>query len=311
MKKYSYDDVDILIADQNLQLRAGLKGMLHQSGFRDIKDVGTHEQLVDEVKIKSPDLILCDVDLPGGDVCETIVELRHKKCGFNPFASIILFIDEPTQDVVSRASRAGVDDLQIKPIVAQKVLDRVQYLVEKRKPFVVTTDYIGPDRRTGHRPGTQKIDAIDVPNSLKDKATGIFNERKFREDVENAFWNINSQKIERQAYQIAYLVDRIVPAYQAKQFNKESMTQCARLVDVSKDIAHRLEDSDFNHLSGLVATLETVAESLWKSGTLPKQKDLELLPELSAAISATFKSVKAAAPFADEIIHSVQDKYQK
>ncbi|SCA55233.1 putative Response regulator consisting of a CheY-like receiver domain [Candidatus Terasakiella magnetica] len=311
MKKYNYHEIDILIADQNIQLRGGLKGILHQAGFRSIQDVSNHEQLENALMSKSPDLLLCDIRLPGGDVCETIGKLRHNQCGFNPFCSVILFIDEPTQDVVARASKAGLDDLQIKPIVAKKILARVEYLVEKRKPFVVTTDYIGPDRRTGHRPGTMEISTVEVPNSIQGKATGNFNEREFRDHIEKSVWEINAQKIERQAYQIAYLVDRIVPAYQDQQFNKESMGQCARLVDVSKDIAKRLEDSDFDHLSGLVSTLETVAESLWKSGTLPKQKDLELLPELSAAISATFKSVKAAAPFADEIIHSVQDQYKK
>ena len=39
MKKYSYDNIEIMIADPNRQLRASLKGVLHQAGFRKISDL--------------------------------------------------------------------------------------------------------------------------------------------------------------------------------------------------------------------------------------------------------------------------------
>lgn len=184
-----------------------------------------------------PDLLLCDISLPGGDICEAVRELRHNQYGNNPFCSIILFIDEPNENIVRAASQAGLDDLQIKPVVAQKVLDRINYLVAKRKPFVVTTDYIGPDRRSSKRPGTQDIPTMDVPNSIALKAEGKFDPRKFQKDVESSFWNINAQKIERHAFQIGYLVNHIVPAYQAGQFNKESLGMAQRLVVVAEDIA--------------------------------------------------------------------------
>ncbi len=82
------------------------------------------------------------------------------------------------------------------------------------------------------------------------------------------------------------------------------------LVVVAEDIAKRLEESDFDHLSHLVATLQKVATSLWESGTLPKRKDLELLPELSAAISATFHATNNGTDFASQIVSSVQKNYK-
>ncbi|GGF64064.1 hypothetical protein GCM10011332_17620 [Terasakiella brassicae] len=310
VKKYDFQDIDILIADQNQLVRSGLKGILNQSGFRKIHNAGDLDQMIEHIVVKCPDLLLCDISLPGGDVCEAVRELRHNQCGNNPFCSIILFIDEPNESIVRAASQAGLDDLQIKPVVAQKVLDRIHYLVGKRKPFVVTTDYIGPDRRSSKRPGTQEIPTMDVPNSIALKAEGKFDPRKFQKDVESSFWNINAQKIERHAFQISYLVNHIVPAYQAGQFNKESLGMAQRLVVVAEDIAKRLEESDFDHLSHLVATLQKVAKSLWESGTLPKRKDLELLPELSAAISATFHATNNSTDFASQIVSSVQKNYK-
>lgn len=311
MKKYKYSDVNILIADKNIQLRSGLKGVLHQSGFRNIYDASNLEQMEETIQKKCPDLLLCDIHLPGGNVCKTIRKLRHNQCGQNPFCSVILFIDEPTPPIVKAASLAGLDDLQIKPIVAQKVLSRVEFLVEKRKPFVVTTDYIGPNRRSDKRPGTMDIPSVEVPNSISQKANGTYDAVEFQAEVDKAAWDMNSQKIERHAFQIGYLVERIVPAYQESNFNKESIGQVAKLVDVSTDIAKRLEESEYGHIASLVTTLQTVARSLWDSGTQPQKKDLELLPELSAAISATFKAQASKASVTDEIINSVQQNYQE
>ncbi len=310
MKKYSYDNIEIMIADPNRQLRSGLKGVLHQAGFRRINDVANLELMEESIRIKCPDILLCDINLEGGSVCSIIRKLRHNQVGQNPFCSVILFIDEPTQDVVKAASEAGLDDLQIKPIVAQKILDRIVYLVEKRKPFVVTTDYIGPDRRKGHRQGSQEISSMPVPNSVEQKAKGTFIANDFQDEVNRTVWEINAQKIERHAFQIGYLVERIVPAYKQGQINRESLGQVARLVKVAKDISQRLEESDYTHLADLVSTLCTVANSLWSSGTQPKRKDLDLLVELSAAISATFKSHKTSDAVADEISASVRQKYQ-
>lgn len=310
MKKYDFQDIDILIADQNQLVRSALKGTLNQSGFRKIRNAGDLDQMIDGIQTKCPDLLLCDISLPGGDVCETVRELRHNQFGNNPFCSIILFIDDPNENIVKTASQAGLDDLQVKPVIAQRVLNRIDYLVAKRKPFVVTTDYIGPDRRSGKRPGTQDIPTLDVPNSMALKAHGKFDAKKFQKAVDNSFWQINAQKIERHAFQINYLINHIVPAYQAGQFNKESLGMAQRLVVVSEDIANRLEESDFEHLSHLVVTLQKVAKSLWESGTLPNRKDLELLPELSAAISATFHAANKGSDFANQIVSSVEKKYK-
>ncbi|MDV7340088.1 response regulator [Terasakiella sp. A23] len=309
MTKYNFDQINILIADQNIQLRSSLKGILHHGGFRRIQDVSNVEQMEDSIKAQCPDLLLCDISLEGGNVCKTIRKLRHNQCGQNPFCSVILFIDEPTQEVVTAASEAGLDDLQIKPIVGQKILDRVIYLVEKRKPFVVTTDYIGPDRRKGHRPGSQEIPSMPVPNSIAGKAKGTFVASEFQQEVNSTVWEMNAQKIERHAFQISYLVDRIVPAYRQGQINRESLGQVAKLVQVSKDISKRLEESDYTHIADLVATLTKVAHSLWSSGTEPKKKDLNLVAELSTAISATFKAQNASSNLANEISSTVGKKY--
>jgi DNA-binding response OmpR family regulator len=309
MPKYQIDTIKILVADSNIQLRSSLKGVLHQHGFRGIQDASDCENFEEAVRYGNPDLILCDVGLKGGDVCQIIRKVRHNKLGQNPFCAVILFIEEASQDIVRMVSGAGVDDLQIKPVIAQQVIDRVEYLIKMRKPFVVTTDYIGPDRRKADRPGTQKIPQIEVPNSLAMKAKGKFDAHALQAEISKTLFNVNSQKIERHVFQVQYLVDRIVPAYKAKDMNKDVMTMLRRLTVVSKDIVSRLVDSEYGHIASLAETLEKVAVSLWQSGTDPKMKDVNLLNELSSAITATFGLENADTKTVAQIKASIDEKY--
>lgn len=309
MAKYQIEDIKLAIADPNRQLRSSLKGVLGQHGFRGMQDSANIEGLEEIIRYGNPDLILCDIGLDG-DVCELIKRVRHNELGTNPFVSVILFIEEPNEDIVRRASEAGLDDLQIKPVVAANIIKRVEYLVEKRKPFVVTTDYVGPDRRKKARPDAMEIPLVQVPNTLAEKAKGTFDQRKFQQQTKKAVWDINAQKIERHVFQVGYLVDRLVPAYENNEINRESMGMVMKLLKTSRDIVERLEDSDFGHIADLAGTLETVSKSLWDSGTQPKHKDLELLPELSAALSATFKMDASSSAVAHKIRSSVQEKYQ-
>lgn len=311
MVKYQIEDIQIVIADPNRQLRTSLKGVLGGHGFRGMMDAATTPALEEMIKASSPDLILCDVDLADGNVCDLIRRLRHNQVGQNPFASVILFIEEAGEGIVRQASEAGVDDLQLKPVMGQKIIDRVSFLIEKRKPFVVTTDYVGPDRRKSIRPGTQEIPLIDVPNTLASKAKGKYDPRNLQGEIQKTLWQVNAQKIERHVFQVSYLVDRIVPAYHQNAINEESMGMVRRLCAVGQDIVRRLEDSDFGHISDLTDTLVTVALSLWQSGTRPKKKDLDLLPELSAALSATFNTDADSASVVRKIQSSVREEYDK
>lgn len=309
MKKYNIEDITVVIADPNRQLRTSLKGVLGQHGFRGIQDAATAPVLEDILRNKTPDLILSDINMPDGNVCEIINKLRHNTIGNNPYAAVILFTDQGLEDVIGMASQAGVDDIQVKPVVAAKIIKRMEYLVEKRKPFVVTTDYVGPDRRSKPRPGTQQIEQIIAPNSIALKANGQFKPDQFRLQIEQTTWDINAQKIERHVFQVSYLVDHILPAFTSGQITRESLQMVARLRQVSRDIVNRLEDSDFGHIANLASTLETVANSLWRSGTDPKKKDLNLLPELAAALNATMKTKGAAASVAKKIQSSIEEKY--
>lgn len=123
----------------------------------------------------------------------------------------------------------------VRSLVPKHLLDRVDHLAHGRKLFVVTHDYIGPDRRRGVRPEMPSAPLIEVPNPLKVKAGSAVDEIRLQEMIDTAATMINEQKIERHAVQIRYLVERILPLYQDRKSGAETIWYLEALLLAAED----------------------------------------------------------------------------
>ena len=108
---------------------------------------------------------------------------------------------------------SGADVLVATPVSPALILDRIDSLVNNRKPFVVTIGYIGLDRRFLDD-WESEIELINVPKSLREKALGQFNTSRHKDLVAATRANINNQKIDRRVFQISYLADKIIQDFQ-------------------------------------------------------------------------------------------------
>ena len=58
-------------------------------------------------------------------------------------------------DNVKRAILADADDVLIKPVSPEKMMERVAQSATKRLPFIVTIDYVGPEPEAGSEPSIE------------------------------------------------------------------------------------------------------------------------------------------------------------
>ena len=172
-----------------------------------------------------------------------------------------------------------------------------------RKPFVVTSDYIGPDRhRDAVRGGPDSIPLIDVPNTLRSKAKGEpFSVADLKAAVGQVMTEINDQRLVRHSYQINFLVGMILPAYQEGKVPPEIRVNVNRWSDVAAEVEGRLAGSRFEHVGELSRTMSGVAQSIRVNWREPNRKDVELLKPLSQAILAGFNPDRDSSDMAGEI----------
>ncbi len=306
-KDLKFKDINIVLADSDLTYRRAIFNMLRNIGLRNIQQVATIEEIRASVFDPAPDLLISEAELSDGDFTEFIFALRNGKIGNNPFMAILTLTAEPSKDLVSRVLNSGSDDLLTKPMSASQLKDRITNLVNQRKPFVVTSDYIGPTRRDSENRG-DSIPLLEVPNTLREKAIGTLNNRKSTKEIEEAIKQINLQKLKQYGVQIVYLVEHILTAISAGENDEHTQQQIKQLNFVAHDTGRRLVGTDLDHITKLCQTLITVSERIKSSLKSPKEQDLELLPPLAAAIKAGFDiDSKGTADFAEQILSELSE----
>ena len=93
------------------------------------------------------DVAFVDFRLEGLDGLEFCRLVRNGADSPNPFLPIIMITAYSERSRVMEAVNAGVDEFLVKPIRAIDVASRLNAVVERRRPFVRSPSYFGPDRR--------------------------------------------------------------------------------------------------------------------------------------------------------------------
>lgn len=297
--------VQIMMGEPNLQVRRTLADALRQHGFGIIRHTATFAEVKMAIERNEIDLLICDVHLDGNKVCELIRKMRHHEIGNNPFLITIALAAEPTPDVVRAVINSGSDDLLLRPVSVAKLLERIVFFTRGRKGFVVTSDYIGPDRRKATRPGTEEIPVIQVPNAVRAKVTGRDDPLSYQAAIDAAASLINQHKMERHSVQIDYLIERIVPIYLMGMADDEIIPQLQRLRDAAEDIIRRMQGTPRGHVGRLCGTLAKVVATILHEPLAPSLKDVRLLPELARAIRKAFQPQEGTEEIALDISETV------
>ena len=308
MSEPQVGDIVVVLGDPKSETRRLIRGAMTASGYRDIRDCADVNAV--ETHLASavpPDLVITDTKMPGGDIFGAISKLRRGTLGDNPFVPVIMLTWDANADIIRKVAACGVDDILAAPISPADLFGRIKSLVARRKPFVVTSDYIGPDRRRDPgRDGADGIPLIDVPNTLRSKANGEpVNVAELRSAVGEVMSEINDQRLVRHSYQINFLIGMILPAYQEGNLTPEVRIHVTRLSEVTEEVEQRLTGSRFEHVGELCQTLNGVAKSIRGNWREPNKKDVELLKPLSQAILAGFNPDKDSTSMASEITNMV------
>ncbi|MEE9139259.1 MAG: response regulator [Alphaproteobacteria bacterium] len=304
MKGYHLRDVHLLLADRNRDIRDSVKGCFLETGFGTVSATDTVADLANWISEGKPDLLIAEIDLADGDLCELFSGVRHHRVGGNPFLLIIAISTSGDLPTVRKVIDTGADDLLVKPISVEILFERITALIRSRKPFVVTSDYIGPTRRKKMRAGPG-VPLIEAPNPLQAKALRRGNAATIQRQITAAIGEINEQKMERHADRIMSLVERIVGDEADALDGRGHDGHLAQLLEVAEDLSRRMIDTRFVHISHLCRSLIQVTTALIRAGHNRDPRDVKVLPHLAEAIRAIFTEERDTSVFARDVSESV------
>jgi len=282
LNQLNYADAQILIADTMSASLEVTRNALYDQGVRKSTIAKSSSDTRKQLAIGGFDVLITQAYLKDECTAPIISDIRHGKLGDDSFVPVIALTWDPTFDVLRDFSNAGIDHLLALPMSAKKVSQVFDFLIENRKPFVVTSKYIGPERRTKPRPDRQQVPQIEVPNALRRTVTGDDGVASPTEVLRT----VCDQRAERYAARIAYSINMIANLVNDKTDGTIG-TWLNDLHVFANKIIECIASTSFGHHSTLCKSLlEVVEES--QGGNGPDTRALALMQQLALTMRDVF-----------------------
>ena len=299
MSKLSFDSVDVLIYDPVSSNRTATRAAMYSLGFRKTETVSTLEAFLEACQKSPPDIALCEAQGQAEELCALIQQMRQGGAGYNPFIVIIVTAWEKNTALINRVVSSGADDLLLRPFSTGVLGQRIETHVDRRKGFVITTEYVGPDRRRdSNRPSN--VELFEPPNSLKmkakDRLSGDEIARKLDAELKVAREKLTTEKLRRDSFQVCVLwrllQDQPVLAGQ-------SPPDLVKLQLLAKAIETRANDSEFVAAVEWCNSVLASAEGL--AAGVDRNASMHLLGHAALSLHQVFYPDKSPADQLSEI----------
>ena len=151
--------VKILIVEDDAITCSLMVDVLRAMEFKNITVCRTAEDAINEFAQGPLDLIIVDWRLPGMSGIEFTKLVRENEMGERRFVPIIMVTGKALKEDVETARDYGVTEYLVKPFSVKAMCAKIKSIIEVPRKFVVSENYIGPDRR-------RKDDASKIPDGI-------------------------------------------------------------------------------------------------------------------------------------------------
>ena len=299
MSRLSYDSVDVLIYDPVPSNRTATRATLYALGFRRTETVSTLDAFLDAVQKNPPDIALCEAQGASEELCATIQQLRQGGAGYNPFIVIIVTAWEKNTALINKVVSSGADDLLLRPFSTALLGSRIEAHIDRRKGFVITTDYVGPDRRKDNA-RESNVELFEPPNSLKMKAKDKLSSeaiaRRLEGELKSAREKLTSEKLRRDTFQVCILWRLL----QERMFIPGQISSdLAKLQALTRSIEVRSRDTEFQPAAEWCEAVLAAAEGLCLG--VDRNASMHLLGHAALSLHQIFHPEKSPAEQLSEI----------
>lgn len=116
---------NILVVDDEPSMRRYLQTVLELDSYK-VRTAASGEEALDEVRRRSPDVVLLDVVMPGWDGLETLRRIREA----SPFSKVVMISCVRDTRKVAHAMRLGAQDYLSKPIQKEEMDEVLRFCVQ-------------------------------------------------------------------------------------------------------------------------------------------------------------------------------------
>lgn len=305
----SFENARILIADSDAEECGRFTDAIQDMGCANVSAVNDLTTLKHILKGPEtaglrpsiiPDLIIIDEQI-STSLGSFIDAIRHGRIGTNPFVVIIVTTRVAEARHISALIRQGADDVVVKPISSRTLSERIEYVAIHRRPFIVTSDYVGPDRRLDDdRPST--VDQLAVPNTLLQQMTGNpVTDGGAGETIRGAVEAIIGARLEQHAQSLGVLSHLVLEAHFNQPLENPAHDKQVRgwfrvMLSLMRDIQRIGHQLDNIAMVELARSLREQIQSLARRHDQLNDMDVMLLKDLVEAVKMTLGLIALPNP---------------
>ncbi|WP_169567245.1 response regulator [Sneathiella limimaris] len=290
----------VLLYDPQSTLRHNTRVALLDLGFGEVEAVQNWSEFLQMAEKNSYDLIVGDLVTREGSLEQIIKRVRHNDLGSNPFVNIIVTLWHTTPESVNEGIQAGADDILSRPMSANQLSDRVHGLITARKPFIVTEDYIGPDRRQIVR-GLSQPGLMVVPNSLKAKVENRPEFDATPENIELALSAVKDRQVSILTEQFLRLSTKVMGLGTELQDIDARHEMIGHMIEMNNNLQKIVFGTEYAHIEALISAFDDVLSRIKASVKPLSEQDQELMFQIPFAIHTACKEVRHSASLAFDI----------
>ncbi|HEY1719951.1 MAG TPA: response regulator [Magnetospirillaceae bacterium] len=304
-----YDRLRLVIGEGNSDMSSAIKDSLGVRGLRKVVTCSGTDHLFDALDTEIVDLLLYDYDLLGNDFVDVMQRIRRKARGKNPFVIIVATVKDSAVETVRRLISAGVDDLIRKPVSVDRLFESLGNFSAKRKPFVVSYDYVGPTRRVGRRTDEPASQLIRVPNTLRSRAIEGVSDMDLERLVESAVAGLDDKQLDSCGIEIDILAKRIVDNYglptNTHEDEQDVRGALHRIEVVADDLRSRAKDTINERVSDLATMLVAISQRVLRAPSGRALVEVQLLGKLASAIRRALLVERSSVMVMQEITSTI------
>ena len=137
----------VLLVDDNQHMRSIVATVLAGVGVEQVRECWDGAEALDALRQWPADVAIVDFHMQPVDGVEFTRLVRQAADSPNPYLPIIMLTGYAERARVMEARDSGVTEFIVKPVTARAVLDRLNNVILRPRPFIKTGEYFGPDRR--------------------------------------------------------------------------------------------------------------------------------------------------------------------
>jgi len=240
--------IRILVFIDNDRMMSDVVGMLRSNGYAEIATARDPEELGLALRQSPVDLLLSVSRTDQVFIGHFVHDIRHARLECHPFPVVFMLLPTAEESHVKAVIDSGVDDLLVSPIDGDILAKRLGAFIVERRPFTVTHAYIGPNRRLRPREGSEPAPLVHVPNPVRARALGQ-DELSVHVALHEASIALNRLKIQRDGYQVAWLLQKLIVALRAPVQDLALINDIVnRMAVAANEIARRSSDRSTQNL---------------------------------------------------------------